>query len=64
MPDSQLRRRLPVTLRAETACDATDGSAEPRTVSIAAAAAQTPWALTFQRGPSRWRLATAAPVLE
>jgi hypothetical protein len=64
VPHAQLRRRLPATLRAETACDATDGGAEPRTVSIAATAEHTPWALTFQRGPSRWRLTTAAPVLE
>jgi hypothetical protein len=64
VPDAQLRRRLPATLRPETACDATDGGAEPRTASIAATAEHTPWALTFQRGGSRWRLAAAARVLE
>jgi hypothetical protein len=64
VPDLQLRRRLPDTLRPEVACDAADGSANPHTVSVAATAAQTPWALTFQRAGTRWRLATAAPVLE
>ena len=64
VPDAQLRRRLPAMLRPEAACDATDGGAEPRTASIAATAGHTPWALTFQRGGSRWRLAAAAPVLE
>lgn len=64
VPDAQLRRRLPATLRPETACDATDGAVEPRTVSIAATAGHRPWTLTFRRNPSRWRLTSAAPVLE
>ena len=64
VPDALLRRRLPATLRPETACDAADGGAEPRTVSVAATAEHAPWALTFQRGGARWRLAAAAPVLE
>jgi len=33
-------------------------------VSVAATAEYTPWALIFQRGGVRWRLAAAAPVLE
>src|SRR5882672_7995104 len=64
VPDAQLRRRLPSTLRPENACDAADGGAEPRTVSVAATAEHAPWALTFQRGGARWRLAAASPVLE
>jgi hypothetical protein len=64
VPDVQVRRRLPRTLRPEAACDAADGAAPPQSVSIAATAELTPWALTFQRAGSRWRLATAAPVLE
>src|SRR6266850_533409 len=64
VPDALLRRRLPSTLRPETACDGADGGAEPRTVSVAATAEHAPWALTFQRGGARWRLAAASPVLE
>src|SRR6059036_1962480 len=64
VPDALLRRRLPSTLRPETACDAADGTANPQTVSVAATAEHTPWALIFQRGGARWRLAAAAPVLE
>ena len=62
--DAQLRRRLPATLRPDTACDAADSLTNPQTVSVAATANHTPWALTFQRGGSaRWRLTAAAPVL-
>ena len=62
--DAQLRRRLPATLRPDTACDAADSVTNPQTVSVAATAEHTPWALTFQRGGSaRWRLTAAAPVL-
>ena len=62
--DAQIRRRLPSTLRPDAACDATDGTANPQTVSVAATAEQTPWALTFQRGGgARWRLIAAGPVL-
>src|SRR5213594_3300383 len=64
VPDVQMRRRLPATLRPEAACDAADGAANPQTVSVAATAEHTPWALIFQRGGARWRLAAAAPVLE
>jgi len=64
VPDVQIRRRLPATLRPEAACDAADGTANPQTVSVAATAEHTPWALIFQRGGARWRLAAAAPVLE
>jgi hypothetical protein len=63
VPDLQIRRRLPRTLRPEAACDAADG-APPQTVSVAATAEHTPWALTFQRAGFRWRLAGAGPVLE
>jgi hypothetical protein len=65
VPDARLRRRLPPALRAESACDAADGAANPQTVSVAATAGATPWALVFQRGGAvRWRLAAARPVLE
>jgi hypothetical protein len=63
VPDPQLRRRLPRALRPEAVCDAADG-APPQLVSVAATAEHTPWALTFQRTGTRWRLAAAAPVLE
>jgi hypothetical protein len=64
VPDAQVRRRLPRTLRPEAACDAADGAALPQSVSVAATAEHTPWALIFQRAGARWRLAAAAPVLE
>jgi hypothetical protein len=64
VPDVQMRRRLPATLRPEAACDAADGAANPQTVSVAATAEHTPWALIFQRAGARWRLAAAAPVFE
>jgi len=65
VPDPRMRRRLPSTLRAEAACDAAEGGAAPTTVSVAATAEHTPWALTFQRGgAARWRLTGARPVLE
>jgi hypothetical protein len=61
--DVQIRRRLPSTLRPDAACDATDGTASPQSVSVAATAEHTPWALTFHRGGARWRLVAAGPVL-
>ena len=62
--DAELRRRLPPALRPEPACDAADNATSPHTVSIAATAEQTPWALTFARAGARWRLTAARPVLE
>lgn len=59
----QIRRRLPPTLRPDAACDAADSVTNPHSVSVAATSEHTPWALTFQRGPTRWRLVGAAPVL-
>jgi hypothetical protein len=64
VPDPKVRRRLPPTLRPESACDAADRAADPHTVSVAATAEHTPWALTFRRGAARWRVTDAAPVLE
>jgi hypothetical protein len=61
--DAQIRRRLPSTLRPDAACDAVDSATNPRSVSVAATSEHTPWALTFQRGTTRWRLVAAAPVL-
>jgi hypothetical protein len=61
--DAQIRRRLPATLRPDTACDAADSATNPQSVSVAATAEHTPWALTFQRGGARWRLVAAGPVL-
>jgi len=61
--DPQIRRRLPSTLRPDAACDAADSVSNPHSVSVAATAEHTPWALTFQRGTARWRLVAAAPVL-
>jgi hypothetical protein len=63
VPDVHVRRRLPSTLRPDAACDAADSAANPQSVSVAATAEHTPWALTFQRGGARWRLVTAGPVL-
>jgi len=63
VPDAQMRRRLPPTLRPEAACDAADSTANPQSVSVAATAAHKNWAMTFQRGGARWRLAAAGPVL-
>jgi hypothetical protein len=61
--DPQIRRRLPSTLRPDAACDAADSVTNPQSVSVAATAEHTPWALTFQRGGARWRLVAAGPVL-
>jgi len=61
--DAQIRRRLPSTLRPDAACDAADNATNPQSVSVAATAEHTPWALTFQRGGTRWRLVAAGPVL-
>ena len=61
--DAQIRRRLPRTLQADTPCDAADSLTNPHSVSVAATAEHAPWALTFQRGTTRWRLVAASPVL-
>jgi hypothetical protein len=63
VPDRDLRARLPA-LTPEPACDAADGKREA--VSIAATGpARRPWSLMFQRaGGARWRLTSAAPVLQ
>jgi hypothetical protein len=62
VPDPALRARLPALLP-EPACDAADGVRE--TVSIAATGAdRRPWSLTFRRVGVRWRLASAAPVMQ
>lgn len=61
--DAQIRRRLPSTLRPDVACDAADSTTNPQSVSVAATAEHAPWALTFQRSGTRWRLVAAGPVL-
>ena len=61
--DARLRHRLPSALRPDTACDAADSTTNPQSVSVAATAEHTPWALTFQRSGARWRLVAAGPVL-
>ena len=61
--DAQVRRRLPRTLQADTPCDAADSLTNPHSVSVAATAEHAPWALTFQRSTTRWRLVAASPVL-
>ncbi len=62
VPDAAMRSRLPVTLRAEPACDAPNGT-NPDSVSVAATAEHGPWQLTFHRDGNRWRLVSAAPVI-
>jgi hypothetical protein len=67
-PDAALRRRLPVGLLAEAACDAQNPDT-PGTAVVAAAAPlpdgrRAPWSLWWSRGPSGWRLTGAAPVLQ
>jgi hypothetical protein len=64
VPDARLRRRLPTTLRFEPACDAPEGGAAPRVVSVAASGDGAPWGLVFRRAGDDWRLARATPVLE
>ena len=62
VPDHGLRGRLPSGLRAEPACDARESA---DAVSVAAIAeGQRPWALTFKRLASGWRLTAASPVLQ
>ncbi|HEY3065045.1 MAG TPA: hypothetical protein VGL09_04595 [Methylomirabilota bacterium] len=62
VPDAALRDRLPSTLAAEPACDATDERAGA--VSVAAVAdPQRPWTLRWQRAAGGWRLTGATPVL-
>ena len=63
VPDARLRERLPSSLRAETACDAPD-ERNPEVVSVAAAAENAPWQLTFRRSGPAWRLSSAAPVIQ
>jgi hypothetical protein len=64
VPDPKLREQLPARLERALACDAAQGP-EPTTVSVAASAGeQGPWALTFRRRGTQWRLTSAAPVLE
>jgi len=64
VPDPRVRARLPAGLEAEAACDLVQG-ASPSTVSVPAALlpARRPWALTFRRHGSGWRLVAAGPVL-
>ena len=64
VPDRGLRGRLPSGLRTEPACDAREGE-RGDAVSVAAVAAdQRPWALTFRRAATGWRLTAATPVLQ
>ena len=63
VPDRALRGRLPSTLRPEPACDGREGAAGDA-VSVAAAAEQQPWTLTFRRQGARWRLTGATRVLQ
>jgi hypothetical protein len=64
VPDEHLRERLPKSLQPEPACDAPDGPG-PATVSVAASAdGGTPWSLTWESVGGRWRLRSAAPVLQ
>jgi hypothetical protein len=62
VPDRALRGRLPTTLRAEPTCDTREAAGEA--VSVAAAAEREPWALTFRRVGTRWRLTAASRVLQ
>jgi hypothetical protein len=62
VPDPELRRRLPLTLRAEPACDAPEDGPIPRTVSVAASDERTPWELVFHRTADGWRLSRATQV--
>ena len=64
VPDRDLRARLPAALAPEAACDAAEGGAPPRTVSVAATANRVPWELVFWRSGDGWRLTRAAPVLQ
>jgi hypothetical protein len=61
VPDRALRARLPLTLESEPTCDAREAA---DTVSVAAVADRRPWTLTFRRLGQRWRLTSAAPVLQ
>ena len=68
VPDAALRARLPVGLLAEAACDSQSPDT-PGSAVVAAAAPlpdgrRAPWSLWWRRGPSGWRLAGAAPVLQ
>lgn len=63
VPDPRVRERLPARLEAEPACDAT-GDARGEPVSVAVTDGQgSPWALTFQRDGTRWRVTAASPVI-
>ena len=64
----RVRARLPRSLVPEPVCEQA-GSAGPRgPVTVAATelrdGRRVPWALTWTRGPTGWRVQTAAPVLE
>jgi hypothetical protein len=61
VPDPLLRSQLPRTLRAEPACDATEGQS-PERVSVAATAERGPWQLMWERRGKEWRLIQAAPI--
>jgi hypothetical protein len=62
VPDADVRRRLPPTLRHEPACDGPPG--RDGTVSLpAVAGALEPWTVTFRREAGRWRLTAAAPMV-
>jgi hypothetical protein len=66
VPDPGVRGRLPGSLAAEPACDATESgkaAADPERVSVAASAAEGPWQLTWHRSGTRWRLVSASPVI-
>jgi hypothetical protein len=68
VPGPALRARLPRSLTAEPVCEQA-GPAGPRgPVTVAATELRdgrpVPWALTWTRGPTGWRIQTAAPVLE
>jgi hypothetical protein len=64
VPDRSLRERLPAPLERERACDAVDGT-PPYTVNVATRAPDgRPWALSFRRAASTWRLHAVEPVLE
>lgn len=63
VPDPRVRQQLPTDLAREPACDAPDAP-DPAAVSVAAVAAERPWALTFRRSGGQWRLTAATPVLQ
>jgi hypothetical protein len=62
VPDARVRRRLPAALHAEPACDAPEDGPTPRTVSVPASEARTPWELVFRQTADGWRLSRATEV--